>query len=169
MAQTKRAILRRIEVSTSVESLQELENEIDFNKFEETDKEEIYEALQAKTNEILQSTPKRVSIEKSTSDLPFDPSLYDRDDSTDKPSYKNLCSPNQTHIEFLKEVFFKEFIELPSPDIQIPVLISLFFQNSMTIPDKCRLPMVYIYSPKEDSGKSTLLYHMMNYYHPKLR
>lgn len=170
MALTKKIVLRKIEITNDLEGLLELENEIDFSNFDDGEIEEISEALTTKKGLIIDSNPKRKSIEPQIEGLPFDPNLYDRDDSQDKPSFTEIIKNlSMSHIDFLREVFFKDFLELPSPEIQVPVIISLLFQNSMTIPDKCRLPMVYIYSAKEDSGKSTLLYHFMNYYHPKLR
>ena len=78
-------------------------------------------------------------------------------------------SENMTINEFLKEIFYEEFIRLPDPEIQVPICMAISYLNSMTVPDTVSFPMVYIYSPQEESGKSQLAYHWSDFYHPSYR
>ena len=168
MKLTSTMVLRKIEVADSLEYLKTLEGEIEIERFTEQEQETIHEALQNKERDIIGETKKRLVAQERT-DLPFKASLYDRDDSSFLPSFTTLYEKGMDYLSFLREIYFKEFVKLPDEDIQVPVLISSFFLNSMAIPNRCRLPLIYLYSPKENSGKSTLMFHFGHHYHPKFK
>ena len=165
--------MKRVELIDSLESITGIREEIESDEdLGEQELENLRLLLNTKEDEVIAATPKRKATQETASqDKPilFQSDLYDRNADEDKPSYQLLMKPNMDLNTFLKEIFYKDFVKLPEPQIQIPICMAIGYLNSMAIPDTLSMPMVYIYSPEAGSGKSQLAYHWGDYYHPYYR
>ena len=167
--------LKKIEIVSSLDSLVEFREILDSEEdLTEQELDLVLDTIARKEDELIKSTPKRSKKQENEETNQsivkiFKSELYDRNADEDKPGYQILMGPGMSLNEFLKEIFYKEFIKLPEPDIQVAICMAVGYLNSMTIPDTVNMPMVYIYSPEAGSGKSQLAYHWGDYYHPRYR
>ena len=166
---------KKVEIAESLDSLAGLrESIVDDPSLSDEEITQLEQLIKDKEDVLISTTSKR---KKKTDELEgvvsrpilFDSRLYDRNTEEDKPSYEILLETEMDYNSFLKEIFYQEFIKLPEPEIQVPLCMAIGYLNSMVVPDTVSFPMIYVYSPEEESGKSQLAYHWGDYYHPDYR
>lgn len=166
--------IKKIEIAGSLDNLVEireaLENDPDLD---DEMREEVEQKIKEKEDHFIATTKKRKSLEDSEKQTEkvklFDSKLYDRNTEDDKPSFSVLLDKGMGINDFLKEIMYSEFIRLPESELQMPICMAISYLNSMTVPDTISFPLIYIYSPEEESGKSQLAYHWSDFYPPDYR